>query len=230
MGRQRINALANCTTRGGWADRFGGVASARRNSPAAARAGIDHQRRGCGGSSDWTSPKKQRSCYSGKRRRHTLKSQVVSDQATRQIVGTAHGKGRIHDFKLFKASLCPLAPHAAVLSSQRLSRVKQAPSQQPHPWQETPPKQRWRHSNDRRISSWNNNGWWLSMCLPISNASEFYRSVTATAADVLGCASIWLQDFTIMNLPSLPDLLQELYYLSDFWTTSLNNIATYPAL
>lgn len=42
--------------------------------------------------------------YSGKKKRHTLKSQVVVEQATGQIICTAHGKGKEHDFRLFKNS------------------------------------------------------------------------------------------------------------------------------
>jgi len=49
-------------------------------------------------------PKKQRSCYSGKRRRHVLQSQLAIDAQTGQVICTAYGKGRIHDVKLFKRS------------------------------------------------------------------------------------------------------------------------------
>ena len=40
--------------------------------------------------------KKQRTYYSGKKKRHTLKAQVVVDQTTGQILCTAFGKGRVH--------------------------------------------------------------------------------------------------------------------------------------
>lgn len=52
--------------------------------------------------------KKQRQFYSGKQKRHTLKSQVVVNQATGAIVCTAHAKGRVHDFQVFKHSRLPL--------------------------------------------------------------------------------------------------------------------------
>jgi len=42
----------------------------------------------------WTSVKK----------RHTLKSQVVIDQETKEIICTAHDKGKEHDFRWFKTS------------------------------------------------------------------------------------------------------------------------------
>ncbi|MEH1844714.1 MAG: IS5 family transposase [Nostoc sp.] len=48
--------------------------------------------------------KKQKKFYSGKKKQHTLKSQVVVDQANGKIICTAHGKGREHDFRIFKNS------------------------------------------------------------------------------------------------------------------------------
>ena len=62
--------------------------------------------------------KKQKKFYSGKKKQHTLKSQVVVDQANGQIICTEgifrgnyssekmppHGKGREHDFRIFKNS------------------------------------------------------------------------------------------------------------------------------
>ena len=48
--------------------------------------------------------KRQKQYYSGKKKRHTLKCQLVIDQATGQIICTFFGKGRQHDFHLFKAS------------------------------------------------------------------------------------------------------------------------------
>lgn len=51
-------------------------------------------------------PKKQRSYYSGKKKRHTHKSQVFVEQASKGIVSTAYGKGRRHDFAVLKQSRC----------------------------------------------------------------------------------------------------------------------------
>jgi hypothetical protein len=48
--------------------------------------------------------RRQRAFYSGKQQGHTLKSQLVIDAATQQVLCTFFGKGRRHDFKLFKAS------------------------------------------------------------------------------------------------------------------------------
>ena len=48
--------------------------------------------------------RKQRSFYSGKKRQHTLKCQLILDRATGTVICTFFGKGRRHDFHLFKAS------------------------------------------------------------------------------------------------------------------------------
>jgi hypothetical protein len=62
--------------------------------------------------------KKQRRYYSGKKRRHTLKSQIVVAQRGLQILCTAHGKGREHDFRLFKRSRVKPAPAVEVLADK----------------------------------------------------------------------------------------------------------------
>jgi DDE superfamily endonuclease len=67
---------------------------------------------GCGRDACRTPEKKQRSYYSGKKKRHTLKSQVVVNGATRQVVCTAHGRGSTHDFALYKLS--KVEPHESL--------------------------------------------------------------------------------------------------------------------
>jgi hypothetical protein len=47
---------------------------------------------------------RQRQFYSGKKKRHTLKCQVLIDQQTGQVICLFFGKGTQHDFKLFQAS------------------------------------------------------------------------------------------------------------------------------
>jgi hypothetical protein len=46
--------------------------------------------------------KRQRRYYSGKKKRHTLKAQLVVDQTSGKIIWKAYGIGRIHDFRLLK--------------------------------------------------------------------------------------------------------------------------------
>jgi hypothetical protein len=48
--------------------------------------------------------------YSGKQKRHTLKAQVVVDYLSGLIICTAFGKGRFHDFRLFKEHRIPFGP------------------------------------------------------------------------------------------------------------------------
>lgn len=47
---------------------------------------------------------KQKKYYSGKKKRHTLKSQVVADKKSGQIICTNFANGKKHDFRLFKES------------------------------------------------------------------------------------------------------------------------------
>ncbi len=50
-------------------------------------------------------PKKgQKKFFSGKQGEHTLKTQVVIHQKSSRIICLWHGKGRMHDFRLFKTS------------------------------------------------------------------------------------------------------------------------------
>lgn len=48
--------------------------------------------------------RRQKKFYSGKPREHTLKTQLVIQQKTGHIVCLVNGKGKTHDFKLFKNS------------------------------------------------------------------------------------------------------------------------------
>jgi len=54
-----------------------------------------------------TSKKKQRMCYSGKKKQHTVKGQVVID-ANLRIICTSIAMTNTHDFKLYKQSRLPL--------------------------------------------------------------------------------------------------------------------------
>jgi hypothetical protein len=49
--------------------------------------------------------KKQRIWYSGKKKCHTIKTQVIIEQKTGKIFAVDHGKGSIHDFKLYKKTV-----------------------------------------------------------------------------------------------------------------------------
>lgn len=62
--------------------------------------------------------KKQRAYYSGKKKRHTLKAQVVVNQASGQIICTAFELGRVHDFRLFKLHRIPMLPQQLCLADK----------------------------------------------------------------------------------------------------------------
>ena len=62
--------------------------------------------------------KQQKAYYSGKKKHHTLKAQVVVNQATGQIICTAFGTGTIHDFRLFKLERLPMLPEQLCLADQ----------------------------------------------------------------------------------------------------------------
>lgn len=62
--------------------------------------------------------KKQRDYYSGKKKRHTLKAQVLVNQADGQIICSVFGKGRVHDFRLFKRHRLPMLPEQLCLADK----------------------------------------------------------------------------------------------------------------
>lgn len=62
--------------------------------------------------------KKQRSYYSGKQKQHTIKAEVVANLDNGLIICTAFGKGRVHDFCLFKLHRLPLLPEQLCLADK----------------------------------------------------------------------------------------------------------------
>ena len=84
--------------------------------------------------------KKQRRYYSGKKKRHSQKSQFFVDRASKRILSTAYGKGRVHDFKVSQRSRCAQLLHkdAELLSDSGFQGVAKL-----HPKSCTPFK-RWR--------------------------------------------------------------------------------------
>lgn len=74
---------------------------------------------------------------SGKKKRHTLKSQVIVNQRTREILCTAHCQRKTHNFKLFKKSKIPLSPAIECLVDkgyqgiQKIHSNSQVPQKKP---------------------------------------------------------------------------------------------------
>jgi hypothetical protein len=50
-------------------------------------------------------PKKQKQWYSGKKKRHTIKTQIIANSKTNEIIAIAQAEGSVHDFKLYKESI-----------------------------------------------------------------------------------------------------------------------------
>ena len=64
-------------------------------------------------------PKKhQKGFYSGKQGEHTLKTQVLLEQKSKKIICLGHGKGRVHDFRLFKTSGVKFAELVKVIADK----------------------------------------------------------------------------------------------------------------
>jgi hypothetical protein len=67
-------------------------------------------------------PKKARNATeSGKQKCHTMKSQLLVNWETGEIICTAVAQGRTHDFKLLKRSRLPFVASQLCLADPRLS-------------------------------------------------------------------------------------------------------------
>lgn len=70
--------------------------------------------------------KKQKKFYSGKKKKHTIKSQVIVAQKTKKIICTEFAPGKKHDFRLFKESKIFLHPAIKAITDtgfQGLSKI-----------------------------------------------------------------------------------------------------------
>ena len=63
-------------------------------------------------------PKKQRQYYSGKKKRHTVKIQVVYGRETEKIISIRTGMGAQHDMRLAKRRLTELYPYKIVIADK----------------------------------------------------------------------------------------------------------------
>lgn len=68
--------------------------------------------------------KKQRNYYSRKKKRHTLKFQLIIEADNLKIICTAHGTGKEHDFKLFKRSNVKLLSQVEILADKGYQGIK----------------------------------------------------------------------------------------------------------
>ncbi len=78
---------------------------------------------------------KQKSFFSGKKKEHTLKTQIIIEQKTGLILCLAHGKGKTHDFKLFKNSGVKFNKNRQLIADKGYQGIKKI-----HRLSETPQK------------------------------------------------------------------------------------------
>ncbi len=69
--------------------------------------------------------KKQKRYYSGKKKRHTLKTQLLVNLRTGEIIALAFSNGKKHDFQLFKDS-CTHVKAETVLEADAGERLEPA--------------------------------------------------------------------------------------------------------
>ena len=77
----------------------------------------------------------QKKFFSGKQGEHTLKTQIVVYQKSGQVICLGHGKGRIHDFRLFKTSGVKFGELLKVIADKGYQGIKKI-----HQLSETPIK------------------------------------------------------------------------------------------
>jgi hypothetical protein len=75
----------------------------------------------------------QRKYYSGKKKRHTIKSQIVIDKATKKIICVKTSEGKRHDFKLFKDSKLPINKNTKVETDSGYQGIKDIHKNSEHP-------------------------------------------------------------------------------------------------
>ena len=70
-------------------------------------------------------PKKnQKKYYSGKKKQHTIKCQVLAEQNSGKIICLFFGKGAQHDFKLFKISQIQIHPETESIQDSAYQGIK----------------------------------------------------------------------------------------------------------
>jgi hypothetical protein len=71
----------------------------------------------------------QKQYYSGKKKQHTLKCQVIADRDSAEIICLCFGEGRRHDFSLFKVSGVHLHPETESLQDSGYQGIEAYHSQ-----------------------------------------------------------------------------------------------------
>ena len=80
---------------------------------------------------------KQRQFYSGKKKRYTLKTQVIVDKKTKQVICTAFANGKRHDFRLFKESKTKINPDIKLITDTGYQGIQKLHSKSELPKKKT---------------------------------------------------------------------------------------------
>jgi hypothetical protein len=93
--------------------------------------------------------------YSGKKKRHSQKTQIVADKGSRKILCTAFAKGCRHDFNLFKASKVYLKEATKCLVDTGYQGIQKIHANSVHPKKKTKkqPLTKADRKQNQRISS-----------------------------------------------------------------------------
>ena len=75
----------------------------------------------------------QRKYYSGKKKRHTMKAQIVVDKTTKEIICVKTSEGKRHDFKLFKDSRLPIHKDITAETDSGYQGIKEIHNNSEHP-------------------------------------------------------------------------------------------------
>ena len=100
-------------------------------------------------------PQKSKSdAYSGKKKRHTQKAQIVADPKTGRILATAFSAGKMHDFKLFRQSRLAMHPQTECLADSGYLGLKKshANSRLPHKKSKLHPLTEEQKADNRQLS------------------------------------------------------------------------------
>lgn len=81
--------------------------------------------------------RRQRRYYSGKKGKHTLKSQIVANKQTAEIVCTALGRGEVHDFNLYKQSKTHIQSETEALTDKGYLGIQKLHKRSRHPKKRT---------------------------------------------------------------------------------------------
>lgn len=97
----------------------------------------------------------QKYFYSGKKKRHTIKQQIVVDTRTQKIISTCQSNGKTHDFKIYKKSKNYVHPETKIHADSGYQGIQKihSNSELPKKRSKKNPLTKEDKENNRRISS-----------------------------------------------------------------------------